>query len=145
MSEVGTISGKLEIHSRPSTRTYPRIDAGSAMIRADWSVGEPQEVGGRVHRITGAVQPLGGLDQLHDLLLAPPQREAGGRDAEIRRLRPWPEELGRDELIRYFTLGSVDRAWLESAARGTGEPDRDGDPAVHVAVAGFRAGRRRRR
>jgi hypothetical protein len=31
-------------------------------------------------------------------------------DAEIRRLRSWPEDLGRDELIRYFTLGSDDRA-----------------------------------
>jgi hypothetical protein len=41
-------------------------------------------------------------------------------DAEARRLRSWPEELGRDELIRYFTLGSDDRAWLEGAARGTG-------------------------
>jgi len=41
-------------------------------------------------------------------------------DTEIRRLRSWPEELGRDELIRYFTLGSDDRAWLESVARGTG-------------------------
>jgi hypothetical protein len=41
-------------------------------------------------------------------------------DAEIRRLRSWPEELGRDELIRHFTLGSDDRAWLEGAARGTG-------------------------
>ncbi len=41
-------------------------------------------------------------------------------DAEIKRLRSWPEELGRDELIRYFTLGSDDRAWLEGAARGMG-------------------------
>jgi hypothetical protein len=35
-------------------------------------------------------------------------------------LRSWPEELGRDELIRYFTLSADDRVWLESAARGTG-------------------------
>ncbi|SDG69828.1 Transposase and inactivated derivatives, TnpA family [Lentzea fradiae] len=28
--------------------------------------------------------------------------------------------LGRDELIRHFTLGSDDRAWLEGAARGSG-------------------------
>ncbi|MFE2757946.1 DUF4158 domain-containing protein [Actinosynnema sp. NPDC059335] len=41
-------------------------------------------------------------------------------DAEVRRLRSWPEELGRDELIRHFTLGSDDRAWLEGAARGSG-------------------------
>ncbi|MEV6904043.1 DUF4158 domain-containing protein [Amycolatopsis sp. NPDC051372] len=39
-------------------------------------------------------------------------------DAEIRRLRS--EELGRDELIRHFTLGADDRACLESSARGTG-------------------------
>jgi hypothetical protein len=33
-------------------------------------------------------------------------------EAEIKRLRSWPEELGRDELIRHFTLGSHDSAWL---------------------------------
>jgi hypothetical protein len=41
-------------------------------------------------------------------------------DAEIARLRSWPDELGRDELIRHFTLGADDLAWLESAARGSG-------------------------
>jgi hypothetical protein len=41
-------------------------------------------------------------------------------DAEIKRLRSWPDELGRDELIRYFTLGADDRNWLEAAARGAG-------------------------
>ncbi|SDP28543.1 Transposase and inactivated derivatives, TnpA family [Actinopolyspora xinjiangensis] len=41
-------------------------------------------------------------------------------DEEIERLRSWPAELGRDELIRYFTLGSDDRAWLERSARGQG-------------------------
>jgi hypothetical protein len=41
-------------------------------------------------------------------------------DAEIGRLRSWPEELGRDELIRFFTLGADDRVWLEGAARGPG-------------------------
>ncbi len=39
---------------------------------------------------------------------------------EIRRLRSWPEEIGRNELIRYFTLGSDDRAWLQRSARGAG-------------------------
>ncbi len=29
-----TFSGKLEIHFRPSTRTGPPMEAGSAMIRA---------------------------------------------------------------------------------------------------------------
>jgi hypothetical protein len=29
-----TFSGKLEIHFRPSTRSSPPIEAGSAMIRA---------------------------------------------------------------------------------------------------------------
>jgi hypothetical protein len=28
-----TFSGKLEIHFRPSTRTFPPIEAGRAMIR----------------------------------------------------------------------------------------------------------------
>ena len=41
-------------------------------------------------------------------------------DEEIKRLRSWPEELGRNELIRYFTLGSDDREWLATAARGVG-------------------------
>jgi len=41
-------------------------------------------------------------------------------DAEIARLRSWPAELGRDELIRHFTLGPDDLAWLESSARGSG-------------------------
>jgi hypothetical protein len=41
-------------------------------------------------------------------------------DEEIKRLRSWPGELGRNELIRYFTLGSDDRDWLSRAARGVG-------------------------
>lgn len=41
-------------------------------------------------------------------------------DEEIKRLRSWPDELGRNELIRYFTLGSDDREWLSRTARGTG-------------------------
>lgn len=39
---------------------------------------------------------------------------------EIRRLRSWPEEIGRNELISYFTLGSGDRAWIQRSARGSG-------------------------
>ena len=31
---AATFSGKLEIHFRPSTRTFPPIEAGRAMMRA---------------------------------------------------------------------------------------------------------------
>ncbi|MEV0682142.1 DUF4158 domain-containing protein [Actinosynnema sp. NPDC050436] len=36
------------------------------------------------------------------------------------RLRSWPQELGRDELIRFFTLGSDDVAWVDATTRGAG-------------------------
>ena len=35
-----TFAGKLEIHFRPSTRTCPPIEAGSAMIRDDGRSGK---------------------------------------------------------------------------------------------------------
>lgn len=41
-------------------------------------------------------------------------------DAEISRLRSWPDEVGRDELIGFFTLDVDDRVWLETVARGAG-------------------------
>ena len=37
---AATFSGKLEIHFRPSTRSGPPIEAGSAMIRADGRSGK---------------------------------------------------------------------------------------------------------
>jgi hypothetical protein len=39
--------------------------------------------------------------------------------AEIRRLESWPVEVGRDELVQYFTLTPEDVAWVNKAARGT--------------------------
>ena len=82
-----TFSGKLEIHFRPSTRSGPPIEAGSAMIRADGPVGEAQEVGRRVHRVAGAVQPVGRLDQFGDLPFPAAQRllDLGAGDHRERR------------------------------------------------------------
>jgi Domain of unknown function (DUF4158)/Tn3 transposase DDE domain len=39
--------------------------------------------------------------------------------AEIRKLESWPAEVGRDELVQYFTLTSEDVAWVNKSARGT--------------------------
>ena len=39
--------------------------------------------------------------------------------AEIRKLESWPVEVGRDELVQYFTLTSEDVAWVNKSARGT--------------------------
>jgi Domain of unknown function (DUF4158) len=39
--------------------------------------------------------------------------------AEIRRLESWPVEVGRDELVRYFTLTAEDVEWINASARGT--------------------------
>ena len=61
----------------PLQAVHPDLAADRGGQRDDpggRAVGEPQEVGRRVHRVTGAVQPVGGLDQLHDLLLAALQR-----------------------------------------------------------------------
>ena len=41
---AATFPGKLEIHFRPSTRTCPPIEAGSAMMRDDGRSGKRQEV-----------------------------------------------------------------------------------------------------
>ena len=45
-SPAAVLSGKLEIHLRPSTRTDPPIDAGSAMIRADGRSGNRRKYDG---------------------------------------------------------------------------------------------------
>ena len=39
--------------------------------------------------------------------------------AEIRKLESWPAEVGRDELVQYFTLTSEDVVWVNKSARGT--------------------------
>ena len=39
--------------------------------------------------------------------------------AEIRKLESWPVEVGRDELVQYFTLTPEDVAWVNRSARGT--------------------------
>ncbi|HEX2316267.1 MAG TPA: DUF4158 domain-containing protein, partial [Thermomonospora sp.] len=39
--------------------------------------------------------------------------------AEIRELESWPVEVGRDELVRYFTLTTDDVEWVNRSARGT--------------------------
>lgn len=39
--------------------------------------------------------------------------------AEIRGLESWPTEVGRDELVRYFTLTGEDVEWINRSARGT--------------------------
>ncbi len=43
---AATFSGKLEIHFRPSTRSFPPIEAGSAMIRADGRSGKRRKYDG---------------------------------------------------------------------------------------------------
>ena len=43
---AATLSGKLEIHLRPSTRTCPPIDAGSAMMRDDGRSGKRRKYDG---------------------------------------------------------------------------------------------------
>jgi hypothetical protein len=66
-------------------------------------------------------------------------------DEEIKRLRSWPGELGRNELIRYFTLGSDDRDWLSRAARGVGNRLGLAVQMCTLPWLGFVPGRRRRR
>jgi Domain of unknown function (DUF4158) len=39
--------------------------------------------------------------------------------AEIRKLESWPAEVGRDELVQYFTLTSEDVVWVNKSARST--------------------------
>lgn len=39
--------------------------------------------------------------------------------AEIRKLESWPVEVGRDELVRYFTLTAEDVEWINRSARGS--------------------------
>jgi hypothetical protein len=39
--------------------------------------------------------------------------------AEIRKLESWPVEVGRDELVRYFTLAAEDLEWINFSTRGT--------------------------
>jgi hypothetical protein len=43
---AATFSGKLEIHFRPSTRSFPPMEAGSAMIRADGRSGKRRKYDG---------------------------------------------------------------------------------------------------
>src|ERR687896_2373059 len=43
---AATFSGKLEIHFRPSTRTCPPIEAGSAMIREEARSGKRRKYDG---------------------------------------------------------------------------------------------------
>ena len=61
----------------PLQTIHPHLPADRSGQRDDprgRAVGETQEVRRRVHRITGAVQPVGALDQLHDVVLAALQR-----------------------------------------------------------------------
>jgi TnpA family transposase len=39
--------------------------------------------------------------------------------AEIRKLESWPVEVGRDELVRYFTLTAEDVEWINRSAWGS--------------------------
>ena len=39
--------------------------------------------------------------------------------AEIRKLESWPVEVGRGELVWYFTLAAEDVEWINKSARGT--------------------------
>ncbi|MFG2076461.1 DUF4158 domain-containing protein [Nonomuraea maritima] len=63
-------------------------------------------------------------------------------DEQMDRLRSYPD-IGREELIRFFTLTRKDLGfiknqdqWRRARARGAVGACR---PAVHVTVAGFRA------
>jgi hypothetical protein len=63
-------------------------------------------------------------------------------DEQMERLRSFPD-IGKEELIRFFTLTLADLAFIDNLGRGVrgSEAPGHGRPALFVAVAGIRAGR----
>ena len=135
-------SGKLEIHFRPSTRFFPPIEAGRAMIREVGRSGKRRKYDGGLTESPGAVQPVGGLHELGDLLLATLQRPlhlCAGDDGERRRVvhrgassrrRRHRVGAGRDEHLAGALVGLP-------AVRGAGCcPPAAGRPRCHGSRAG---------